>query len=53
MANLVELSEIAVAYPGRIPIDVFIKNSGLTNKDEIAEQVRQQDAAMMAMQPQA
>jgi hypothetical protein len=51
MSNLIELTEIAAAYPGRIPIGVFIKNSGLTNKDEVAAQVQQADEAqMMAMQ---
>lgn len=51
MANQVTMSEIANAYPGRIPIEVFIKNSGMTNKDEVAAQVQQADEArMMALQ---
>jgi hypothetical protein len=53
MANLVELAEIAQAYPGRIPVEVFIKNSGLTNKDEIAAEVQQADEAKMMMLQQA
>lgn len=50
MANLIELSEIAERYPDRIPIEVFIKNSGLTNKDEIAAEIEKYNQQMVAMQ---
>jgi hypothetical protein len=47
MANQIELTEIAAAFPGRIPVGVVIKNSGLTNKDEIAQEVEQADQAQL------
>jgi hypothetical protein len=51
MANQMELSDIAAAYPGRIPVGVVIKNSSLTNKDEIAQEVEQADQGkLMALQ---
>jgi hypothetical protein len=41
LANVIELSEISRNYPGEVPIEVFIENSGLTNKEEIAAKVSQ------------
>ncbi|HUU54514.1 MAG TPA: hypothetical protein VMY87_06295 [Armatimonadota bacterium] len=41
MADLAELSECNQAYPGSIPPDIFVAATGLHNKEEIIERLRE------------
>jgi hypothetical protein len=45
-ANMIELAEIAKSYPGQLPITTYIKNSSLTNKEQIISDINQQQQKM-------
>lgn len=42
LSNTAELTELAKAFPGNIPLQTLIKNSSITNKDEILQEINQQ-----------
>lgn len=53
IANMLELAEIAKNYPNQLPITTYIKNSGLTNKEQIISDIEEQQQKMAAAVQQA